>query len=636
MIFDLVAVRSRTMNFTILIFIMLFSLTQLFSAPNQPSIVTISNYRLYVQKRLPDSSLDTAQPYIMQGVGWSPAGVGTGGGQFVDWYNTDIPLMQEMHANTLRTWSSFPANSDGIAILDKCYDNGVMVIMTVDEQNYTTTVNYFKDHPAILMWLLGNEWNYNLFYGRYSNIDQCITAINNASAGIHSIDPTHPVATCYGDLPSGSILASCTGPDLWGFNVYRGISFGSLFSDWKSRSSKPMFLTEFGADAYNKNISAEDQNSQAYAVKTLWSQISNNLSAYDANKVCVGGCIFEFNDEWWKAGNPYSHDTGGFDNGGVYPDGHATEEWWGCVDIYRNKRLVFWTMQSNWTETGIVFIDITLSSLSPLSKGNYNVNIHTAVNVSSPELKLINATNQTNNLTLSGAVPGKDFSASFTINSNDVNGTYQLYFKCTTNTTTFEKYFSFIVDTIPPDTPILRKVYFKNNSIVLEWSESSDNISGVKLYRIYRSRDNINFNVIGTATGASYSDGTAEIDIKYYYKISAVDYASNESNFSETLEGTATPSEFYITPMPVNLNQECLKININLSEDATVNVKIFDIEGNLINTVKNSESLFKGFNTILWYGKDKYGQLVKSGIYYCQLEIIGSKEDIKMFVVNNR
>ena len=339
----------------LVIFLLIIFLNEVYSVPNQPSIVKTDGYRLLVQKRFENGTLSTQTPFIIKGVAWSPAGVGTGGGQFATYYQTDIPLMSQMNANTIRTWGTFPVNSTGLAILDKCYSNNIFVIMTVDVENYTTAVNYFKNHPAILMWLLGNEWNYNLFYGRYSTINQCITAINNASAGIKALDPNHPVATCYGDLPSSTILGQCTGPDVWGLNCYRGLSFGSLFTDWKLRSSKPMFFTEHGADSYNNNIGAEDQNSQAYALSSQWNQIMNNLSAINLNNVCLGACMMEFNDEWWKAGNYSTHDTGGFGNGGVYPDGFANEEWWGIVDIYRNPKAAYNTIKSIYSQLIVNF-----------------------------------------------------------------------------------------------------------------------------------------------------------------------------------------------------------------------------------------------------------------------------------------
>jgi hypothetical protein len=62
--------------------------------------------------------------------------------------------------------------------------------------------------------------------------------------------------------------------------------------------------------------------------------------------VCVGGCPFEWNDEWWKSGAPAAHDNAGFANGGVYSDGFANEEWWGIVTATRRPRPAYATLQT--------------------------------------------------------------------------------------------------------------------------------------------------------------------------------------------------------------------------------------------------------------------------------------------------
>ena len=134
------------------------------SVPGQPSIVSTSGTQLIVQKRKPDGTLDAPRPYTIEGVNWSPASTCTVqsylSDEFQKWDEIDIPLMAAMGVNTVRTYYNLGPVPTATHILDRFYEHGIMVIMTVDEivanaGNITPTVNAHKDHPAILMWAIG-------------------------------------------------------------------------------------------------------------------------------------------------------------------------------------------------------------------------------------------------------------------------------------------------------------------------------------------------------------------------------------------------------------------------------------------------------------------------------------------------
>ncbi len=612
--------------------ILLFTAIKIATAvPSSPAIVTINGYQLIVQKRNPDNSLSAPEPYIMRGVGWSPAGIGDSiGSQFASWYTTDIPLITQINANTVRTWAPFPTDATGIAILDSLYEENIMVVMTVDiTGDYSNQVNYFKNHPAVLMWLLGNEWNYNQFYTYNGDNNWCISEINTAVDTIHSLDPNHPVATCYGGLPSSSTLSACSKPDLWGLNVYNGISFGSLFSDWQSISSKPMFLTEYGADAYNKNIPGIDEVSQDTAVKSLWNEIEANLSAQDTSKVCVGGNIFEFNDEWWKSGNPSSHDTGGF-NVLVYPDNFANEEWWGIVDIYRNKRKLFYTLSKIWPDKNITF---SFSKSMPVSSGILDIHITTAFPVINQKLYLVNPSNVTNSLTLTGSI--SNFYSTLDISASYVNGEYFFYFTCETNSVLLDAYYVFNIDTVPPETPVLNYVYYGSDKAIIDWEKSKDNLSGIKTYKIYRSTDNINYSLLATNSSTEFNDATIKDNTMYYYKISAVDKANNESYLSKEKFLKTTENKSFSYPNPCNINNNNLKILINLNLDESVSIQIYDIYGNQLKEILKKSNIGLGAKYYEWDGTDKFGQKVKSGLYYVVVTFGGNRKDIRNIIIVN-
>src|SRR5262249_15627504 len=118
------------------------------TVPSSPSVVSISGRQLLVQRRNPDGSLAAAAPYVIRGVNWSPASRTPPGPlpgdrrlEFGRWFTIDLPLIKAMNANTIRLFLGPGVVSDdelivsGRAILDECYRNGLMVVVTVDDGN---------------------------------------------------------------------------------------------------------------------------------------------------------------------------------------------------------------------------------------------------------------------------------------------------------------------------------------------------------------------------------------------------------------------------------------------------------------------------------------------------------------------
>jgi hypothetical protein len=260
---------------------------------------------------------------------------------FSGYVGIDAPLMAEAGINVVRTYEPIT----DVGVLDGLYEHGIYVVNSIypwggDPPSVVTErVNAVNNHPAVIMWALGNEWNYNGLYVDMPHAD-ALSAINEAAALVKVADGSRPVATIYGELPDPDVIAAMPDIDVWGINSYRGISFGQLFSEWEARSDKPMLISEYGADAFNANIGAYDPDSQAEAVAALTQEIADNGSAFDAGS-CMGGTLFEWADEWWKdsEGSSRVQDQGGIaPGGGPYPDQTFNEEWWGIVDIDRQSR----------------------------------------------------------------------------------------------------------------------------------------------------------------------------------------------------------------------------------------------------------------------------------------------------------
>lgn len=287
--------------------------------------------------------LRDGEPLRIHGVCWSPVAAGaTLPPDFARFVTTDAPLMAAAGIDAVRTYE--PIRDRGV--LDRLQAEGIVVLQMVyawggaDPASALEVVRELRDHPAIVMWVLGNEWNYN---GLYVGLpfEESRARLQALAAEIHALDPTRPVATVYGELPDADTLAAMPDVDVWGLNVYRGLGFGDLFDRWRALSGKPMFVAEYGADAWDARTGEANPAAQAEAARVLTQALLDQNVADHPDGVVLGGTIFEWADEWWKdgAGSAAEHDVGGVaPGGGPHPDGVFNEEWWGVVEVDRTPR----------------------------------------------------------------------------------------------------------------------------------------------------------------------------------------------------------------------------------------------------------------------------------------------------------
>jgi hypothetical protein len=309
-------------------------------------------YQLLVRRRNPDGTAATA-PYDIRGISWSPAergGMSPGPDAFARAATRDLPLMREASINTVKTYRPLEP-----AILDECLRQGILAIVTVAataNDDYAARVTALRNHPAVLMWMVGNEWNRNNLFGSCSG-DACYARVNAIAQDIKRLDPNHPVATSFAptrDLPVDADVTRLPAVDVWGLNVYSQPGFFQRFQDWRlmmlrTGLRKPFFMSEYGADAYDNRAQRPDQVPQAASLTTQTQEIRAQSSARDPALPCLGGTPFEWSDEWWKSGSPASQDPGGFANAGVASDMYANEDWWGIVDIDRKPRQAYTALQ---------------------------------------------------------------------------------------------------------------------------------------------------------------------------------------------------------------------------------------------------------------------------------------------------
>ncbi len=223
-------------------------------------------------------------------------------------------------------------------------------------------VSQYKETPGVLLFLLGNENNYGLFW-RGAETENIPMADRNSTKGAYHlyklfndavkelkvIDANHPMAICNGDLLFSDIIAKeCTDIDILGINSYRGLTFTDLYDRVKKELNMPVILTEFGSDAFNTIANKEDQEYQAKVLLSNWKEIYGNAVGMGKNENSLGGFTFQFSDGWWKTGqtiNLDEHDaTASWSNGGYFNDfvkgeNNMNEEWFGiCAKGQTNER----------------------------------------------------------------------------------------------------------------------------------------------------------------------------------------------------------------------------------------------------------------------------------------------------------
>jgi hypothetical protein len=340
-------------------------------------------------------------PFTIRGVGYAPTPIGVDpvtthpyGDYFTSiystYYNRDLLLLREMGANTIRLWG-WSNDADHSDFLDAAYGNGfspVRVIVSFWLSNdrdisdptvrqtikteFTQMIANHKDHPAVLMWAIGNELNAPWMYGDDDDLFSLIDEMALA-AHIEEGDNYHPVTTPLVDIDLINTIAhrdpEVPNLDVWSVQVFRGSSFGTLFADYVAASGKPLVITEYGIDAYDDLGGDEYENvgspHQALFAESLWMEIAAHAS------VCPGGSIMAYSDEWWKGQNgqtdpthsscpdydPSFHSTCGYATG-AHPDGYANEEWWGIMRTVDNgdnpdimqPRAAYYALQSLWTD----------------------------------------------------------------------------------------------------------------------------------------------------------------------------------------------------------------------------------------------------------------------------------------------
>lgn len=121
------------------------------------------------------------------------------------------------------------------------YNNTAAVKAQFDEMK--TAVERFKDHPALLLWSIGNEAE-----ASYTNL-KLWDAINDIAKMIHETDPNHPTTTTLASSNINhikNIIEKAPHIDILSINTYAPNLPGVLGNLQSAGWTKPYMITEFG------------------------------------------------------------------------------------------------------------------------------------------------------------------------------------------------------------------------------------------------------------------------------------------------------------------------------------------------------------------------------------------------------
>ena len=190
------------------------------------------------------------EPYVIRGAGMA---------------RNDIQRFAAHGGNSIRTWSTNNDYQDTAELLDEAHSHGVTVALGLSMKAERHGFDYddpeavarqletiraevlkYRDHPALLFWLVGNELNHS-----YSN-PAVWDAVNAIAEMIHELDPTHPVTTpISGFKPDviAEIQARAPALDFISFQVY-GSLFGMPDKVAETGFDAPFMVTEWGTVGY--------------------------------------------------------------------------------------------------------------------------------------------------------------------------------------------------------------------------------------------------------------------------------------------------------------------------------------------------------------------------------------------------
>ncbi len=257
-----------------------------------------------------------ARPFEIKGVGCGVAR-GRNGEDY-------LKMARGMGANVVRTWGTDQGTQ---AYLDRAAELGLKVIAGIwlnyvtddgkfsyrDDKEYVwakrreilSYVTRFRDHPAVLMWGVGNE---AIFFTKDEEERRALCAfLEEMVQVIHRVDPDHPVLyACAGKTGFKYLARDVPSLDVIGANEYGSIR--ALHGAWQDAGfDKPYLVTEYGPPLsqdrprdVNRRASEPQDHQKVILYRSLTEQI------WEFGGYNLGGVVFHLGETsqesmtWWN------------------------------------------------------------------------------------------------------------------------------------------------------------------------------------------------------------------------------------------------------------------------------------------------------------------------------------------------